>query len=73
MEKQNGQTNGSTFIVNMIKIIDWYIIKKYLGTFVFTLGVFTVIIVVFDISEKLDDFLRHEAPISKIFLNYYAV
>jgi len=56
----------------MIKIIDWYIIKKYLGTFLFTLGIFTVIIVVFDVSEKLDDFLKHEAPVKKIILEYYA-
>ena len=56
----------------MIKIIDWYIIKKYLGTFIFTLGIFTVIFVIFDVSEKLDDFLRHEAPLKKIIFNYYA-
>lgn len=56
----------------MIRIIDWYIIKKYLGTFIFTLGIFTVIIVVFDVSEKLDDFLKHEAPVSKILFEYYA-
>lgn len=56
----------------MIKIIDWYIIKKYLGTFIFTLGIFTVIIVVFDVSEKLDDFLKYEAPLSKIIFEYYA-
>ena len=56
----------------MIKIIDWYIIKKYLGTFIFTLGIFTVIIVVFDVSEKLDDFLRHKAPVDKIIFEFYA-
>lgn len=56
----------------MIKLIDWYIIKKYLGTFVFTMVIFTVVIVIFDISEKLDDFLRHEAPLSKIIFQYYA-
>lgn len=56
----------------MIKIIDWYIIKKYLGTFIFTMAIFTVIIVIFDVSEKLDDFLKHEAPISGILFNYYA-
>lgn len=56
----------------MIKIIDWYIIKKYLGTFVFTLAIFTVIIVIFDVSEKLDDFMRHEAPLSEIIFSYYA-
>ena len=56
----------------MIKIIDWYIIKKYLGTFSFTLAIFTVIIVIFDVSEKLDDFLRHQAPLYEIIFNYYA-
>lgn len=56
----------------MIKILDWYIIKKYLGTFAFTLAIFTVIIVIFDVSEKLDDFLRHEAPVSEIVFSYYA-
>jgi lipopolysaccharide export system permease protein len=56
----------------MINIIDWYIIKKYLGTFSFTLAIFTVIIVIFDVSEKLDDFLQHQAPISEIIFSYYA-
>lgn len=56
----------------MIKIIDWYIIKKYLGTFAFTLGIFILVFIIFDVSEKLDDFLRHEAPLSKIVFQYYA-
>lgn len=55
-----------------IKIIDWYIIKKYLGTFVFTCAIFTVVMVIFDVSEKLDDFLKRSAPLSKIVFQYYA-
>ncbi|MBC7912880.1 MAG: LptF/LptG family permease, partial [Pyrinomonadaceae bacterium] len=55
-----------------MKIIDWYIIKKYLGTFVFTIGIFTVIMVIFDVSERLDDFIKHDAPLSKIIFEYYA-
>jgi len=54
-----------------LKIIDWYIINKYLGTFVFTLGIFLVIIVVFDISEKLDDFLKHDLSFWYIVTHYY--
>lgn len=54
-----------------LKTIDWYIINKYLGTFVFTLGIFVVIIVVFDISEKLDDFLRHDLGFWFIVTHYY--
>lgn len=54
-----------------LKIIDWYIINKYLGTFVFTIGIFLVIIVVFDISEKLDDFLKHNLSFWFIVTHYY--
>lgn len=60
------------FLDKYIKIIDWYIIKKYLGTFTFTLGVFTVICVVFDISEKLDDFLKNNVSTYSIVFEYYA-
>jgi lipopolysaccharide export system permease protein len=30
-----------------------------------------VIIVIFDVSEKLDDFLRHQAPLKEIIFSYY--
>ncbi len=54
-----------------LQIIDWYIIKKFLGTFVFTLAIFITIAIVFDISEKIDDFLRTDAPIGAIMFDYY--
>src|SRR5690606_33684178 len=57
----------------MLNIIDRYIIKKYLSTFVFTVGIFIVVIVVFDVSEKLDDFLKNKAPMSRVFFEYYAL
>ena len=57
--------------MDRIKLIDWYIIKKYLGTFVFTMAIFSVVIVIFDISEKLDNFLEYHAPLSKIIFQYY--
>ncbi|MCJ8209966.1 LptF/LptG family permease [Mucilaginibacter sp. RS28] len=60
-----------TLLDRYIKVIDWYIIRKYLGTFVFTVVLFMVIIVVFDISEHLDDFLKHNAPLSAIVFLYY--
>lgn len=55
-----------------MKIIDRYIIQKYLTTFVFTIAVFTVIMVIFDVSERIDDFMTHNAPLSKIVFEYYA-
>ncbi|MFB9845079.1 LptF/LptG family permease [Mucilaginibacter ginsenosidivorans] len=55
-----------------LKVIDWYIINKYLGTFVFTLGIFTVITVVFDIAEHIDNFLKSGASLHDIAFKYYA-
>jgi len=51
--------------------LDWYIIKKYLSTFFFTLGIFVAIAIVFDITEKLDNFLNRNAPLKEIVFNYY--
>ncbi len=55
----------------MLKKIDWYIIKKFLGSFVLTLGLFTIIILVFDIAEKIDDFVEKQTPIKAIIFDYY--
>ena len=55
-----------------LKIIDSYIIGKYLGTFIYTLAVFVVIIVIFDLSEKLDDFLENNMSVWEVFSQYYA-
>ncbi|WP_257657957.1 LptF/LptG family permease [Parapedobacter lycopersici] len=55
-----------------MKLIDKYIIKKYLSTFVFTIAIFVVVAVIFDISERLDDFMKNKAPLSKIIFEYYA-
>lgn len=56
-----------------MKIIDSYIFKKYMTTFIFTVAVFVVVIVIFDISEKLDDFLKHKASFTQVLLQYYAL
>ena len=51
--------------------LDWYIIKKFLQTFFVTVMLFVVIIMVFDVAEKLDDFLEKRAPLKEIFSVYY--
>ena len=51
--------------------IDFYIIKKFLGAFLLTLGLFTVIIIVFDLAEKVDSFIEHKAPFQAVLLDYY--
>ena len=54
-----------------MKILDKYIIKKFLGTFIFAILLIIGIAVVFDITEKMDDFIEKDAPIKAIVLDYY--
>ena len=54
-----------------ITIIDRYIIGKFLSTFFFTIAIFVVIAVVFDYSEKADDFIRGGVSLKLIFFTYY--
>ncbi len=55
----------------MIKKLDLYIIKKFLGTFFYAIALIIVVVIIFDISEKVDDFISKNAPLSKIIFNYY--
>jgi len=54
-----------------LRTIDRYIIRKFLGTFFFSIILLIFIIIVFDISEHIDDFLKHDAPLKAIIFNYY--
>ncbi len=60
------------FFKKHLKVIDRYIIKKYLSTFVFTLAIFSVVMVVFDVSEHLDNFLKTQTTLHDIAFKYYA-
>ncbi len=52
-------------------ILDRYIIKKFLGTFFFSIALIISVAVVFDITEKLDDFIERNAPLNAIIFDYY--
>jgi lipopolysaccharide export system permease protein len=54
-----------------MKKIDRYILVKYLTTFFFCLILFTAIVVVVDISEKTDNFVKSKLPVSRIITDYY--
>lgn len=54
-----------------IGIIDRYIIRKFLGTFFFSLVLILTIAVVFDFAEKIDDFMEKRAPVRAIIFDYY--
>ena len=55
----------------MLSILDRYIIKKFLGTYIFSIILIISIAVVFDVNEKLDKFISKDAPISAIIFDYY--
>lgn len=53
------------------KTIDFYITRKYLGTFFYSIGLILSIAIVFDISENLDEFLSNDIPTRDIIVDYY--
>ena len=54
-----------------MKIIDRYILKKFIGTFFFAVSLLMVIIIVFDLSENIDSFLKHDAPWQRVVTDHY--
>ena len=54
-----------------LKKIDLYIIKKFLGTYFFAIVIIISIAVVFDLSEKVEDFIEKDAPLNAIVFDYY--
>ncbi len=53
------------------KIIDFYITKKFLGTFFYAIALLLSIVIVFDISENLDEFISKDIPGKDIIFDYY--
>jgi len=54
-----------------MKKLDWYILKKFISTFFFSIFLFAVIAVVIDVSEKADDFVKSQLSASRIITDYY--
>lgn len=54
-----------------LKKIDLYIFKKFIFSFFIALLLIIGIVIIFDISEKIDDFVANEAPLKAIIFNYY--
>jgi lipopolysaccharide export system permease protein len=54
-----------------VKKLDWYIFKKFMLTFIIALVLIIGIVIVFDISEKIDKFVNNHAPLRAIILDYY--
>lgn len=72
MESKNGEGFRNKIIKLLgLKIIDAYIIRKFLGTFFTAISLILAIAVVFDISEKIDDFIENGATLKRIVFDYY--
>ncbi|RTY86786.1 LptF/LptG family permease [Flavobacterium sp. GT3R68] len=54
-----------------MKIIDKYILKRYLSTFVAMLLMFIPIAIVIDVSEKVDKMIENKIPFIEIAIYYY--
>ncbi len=53
------------------KKLDVYIVRKFITTFFIALLLIIGIVIIFDISEKIDDFVNKEAPLKAIIFDYY--
>lgn len=56
----------------LVKILDWYIIKKFIGTYIYSIALIISISIVFDINENLAKFAQYHAPMEAIIFDYYA-
>ena len=54
-----------------MKIIDLYIIKKYLGTFGFMLGLLTIIVLVIDVQAKAPRIESNGFTVTEFLINFY--
>ncbi len=53
-----------------MKKLDWYILKRFIGTFFFTILLMASVACVIDYSEKVNDFVERKAPVMAI-LGYF--
>jgi len=53
------------------KILDRYILGKFLSTYFFAIAMIIVVVVLFDYVEKIDDFTELHAPLREVIFDYY--
>lgn len=53
-----------------MKILDWYILKRYLGTFILMLLLFIPIGITVNLAEKIDKILANEVPLMEVIYYY---
>ena len=55
-----------------LEILDWYIIKKFIGTYIYAIALIISISIVFDFNEHMTKFITNHAPWQAIVFDYYA-
>ena len=55
----------------LMKLLDWYILKRFLQTYVFVVAVIVLVVVMIDYTEKVDNFHKTHAPAYEILFHYY--
>ncbi len=55
-----------------IKVLDWYIIRKFIGTYIYSIALIISISIVFDVNENLAKFSQYHAPLKAVVFDYYA-
>ena len=70
-ERYATETEATDLTMRLLKTIDRYIIRQFLGTFFFILALVMSVAVVFDISEKTEDFAKMSASLPEIITDYY--
>ena len=58
--------------LRQVKRMDWYIINKFIGTYVYSIVLIISISIVFDVNENLAKFTTNNAPLRAIVFDYYA-
>ena len=56
----------------LIKKLDWYLIRKFIGTYIYSILLIITISIVFDVNENLAKFAQYHAPLEAIVFDYYA-
>ncbi len=54
-----------------LKMLDYYVIRKFLSSFFLSIVLILAIVVIFDLSEKIDDFIESGASLKAILFKYY--
>ena len=54
-----------------LKILDRYIMRTFLGTYIMAILMIIVVVVIFDYVEKIDDFTTTHAPLKEVLFDYY--